>query len=280
MDIIGSASVSTTVEQLVEGAQKQLVLVTPYFKPWDRIGRAIKAAKTRGVVVLLLLRGGEDRAKQEAHARDFLTIGVHVGFLSRLHAKIYMTESEVIVTSMNLYDDSALNSWEVAIRFRADVDEAAYKEVKARIAELGKRADEEAQVAALEKAHGDPVLAMAQKWRAENPTQVRAAPVAAPRAAASRPSSPSRASAKGHCIRCSTPGAVQRRPTAVPGLLQGVGEVREPRLQGGALPLVREGEGHVDGEAAVQGVLGRAGVDDADLRLLFITHEAPAGRGT
>lgn len=183
MEILGTSTVSSAVESLVERAQKGLFIVTPYFKPWDRIGRAIKGAKTRNVEVVLLLRGGEDRAKGEERAKEFRTHGVKVAYLSRLHAKIYVSESEVIVTSMNLYEESALNSFEVAIRLTKEADEAAFRQVVQQVAELAKKADEESKVAAREQAAMGPIAAVHAR--------VTGQAVPTP--------------AKGTCIRCAKP---------------------------------------------------------------------------
>lgn len=189
MEIIGTSSVSNAVEGLIGNARQQLILVTPYFKPWDRVGKEIKSAKVRGVNVLMLLRGGDDRSKQEEKAREFNALGVKVGYLSRLHAKIYVSESEAIVTSMNLYEESALNSWEVAIRFRKDVDLDAYKEVMSQVIELCRRCDAEAKVAALEKPKVD---------LTPNPTRRPASVVTASGLVKAR------ANSQGFCIRCAT----------------------------------------------------------------------------
>jgi hypothetical protein len=87
---------------------------------------------------------------------------------------------------MNLYDDSALNSWEVAVRFHKDADEAAYAEVAARLKELGKKCSEEAKVLRMEreKATNESVVAAA----------IAQIVPALARQAARVPT--------GHCIRC------------------------------------------------------------------------------
>lgn len=216
MEILGTSSVSGAVESLVERAQKGLFIVTPYFKPWDRISRSIKGAKTRNVEVLLLLRGGDDRAKGEERARAFRTHGVKVAYLSRLHAKIYLSETEVIVTSMNLYDDSALNSFEVAIRLTKEADADAYRQVAQQVVDLAKRADEETKVTARELAvAASPMAAVhagvagqappparpaAAKLAAAKPAPIRAAP--APSRSVAPASAPRVAAC---CIRCSEP---------------------------------------------------------------------------
>lgn len=189
MEIIGNSVVGAAVETLIDRTQKGLFIVTPYFKPWDRVARGIKVARSRNAEVLILLRGGEDYSKSAAAAADFIPHGVKFGFLSRLHAKVYLNETEAILTSMNLYADSAQNSYEVAVRYTKAEDEEAYKQVAEQLKDLFRRASEEAKVAAVERAanvvpKATPVASIAA--------------VHAARSAVVAPKSP----ALGHCIRC------------------------------------------------------------------------------
>lgn len=188
MDILGNA-VSTAVEDLVNGAKVLLVIVTPYFDPWDRVGRGIKAAKTRNVRVSMLLRGGKGRGEREAASREYLDLGIGVKFLNRLHAKVYINESELIVTSLNLLKTSALDSFEVGVRFRRVGDEAQYNEVVAQVAQLIARADQDVKVAAMEQARAPGSVTRAILGLVDG--------TAAPSAKGAGRSK------RGHCVRCS-----------------------------------------------------------------------------
>jgi len=59
--------------------------------------------------------------------------GATVYAVDKLHAKIYMNESTVIVTSMNLLESSSKNSKELAIRID---DENGKKEIRSYIQQL------------------------------------------------------------------------------------------------------------------------------------------------
>lgn len=189
MEILGNSVVGGAVETLIDRTQKALFIVTPYFKPWDRVARGIKVARSRNAEVVILLRGGEDRAKSAAAAADFIPHGVKFGYLSRLHAKVYINEAEAILTSMNLYADSAQNSYEVAVRYTKAEDEEAYKQVAGQVMDLIRRASEEAKVAAVERA------------ASVAPKAAPVASIAAVHAARSAAVAPKPA-APGHCIRC------------------------------------------------------------------------------
>ncbi len=147
MDVLSSTDISREVLALIEGAKQVLILVSPYFDPWDRLATEIKRAANRpGIKVVLLLRGGEDRAKQEEKSRDIAAAGVRVAFLARLHAKVYISESQAIVTSMNLLKSSALDSWELAIRAHAKLDTAQFNDIVAHTKGLMERAKDEQEI--------------------------------------------------------------------------------------------------------------------------------------
>ena len=191
MDVLSSTDISREVLALIEGAKQVLILVSPYFDPWERLTTEIKRAANRpGMKVVLLLRGGDDRAKQEEKARELGTVGVKIVFLARLHAKVYISESQAIVTSMNLLKSSALDSWELAIRAHAKQDTVLFNEVVAHTKGLMDRAKDEHEIAS--------------KVRTASSVASLAAMVDGARSAAPpKKAAPARGRAKvGHCIRC------------------------------------------------------------------------------
>ena len=149
MEILSGTEISSQVIALIENARKIVVLVTPYFDPWGRLTTAIKAARAQhDVKVRLLLRGGEDRAKQEEKAQELISFGAEVSFLDRLHAKVYISETQAIMTSMNLLKSSALDSWEMGMRASATTDAAIFEQIVQAAADLMKRAQADSKITA------------------------------------------------------------------------------------------------------------------------------------
>lgn len=186
--ILGTTETPSAIENLINQAKTHLYLVTPYFKPSERVGKAILTAKVvRKANVVMILRGGDDRAKQAANAKPFVEAGVVVAYLSRLHAKLYVNEEEAILTSMNLYEESATNSYEVGVRYPKATSLEAFQAIVGQIQELAHRADEETQLAQASRAATAPA--------SRTPATLRA-PAPAPKARLAR------AAPAGHCIRC------------------------------------------------------------------------------
>lgn len=211
MDVLSSTQISAEVLNLIESAKQVLVLVSPYFDPWDRLLQEIRRATLRpGLKVVLLLRGGDDRAKQEEKARELASLGVQVSYLSRLHAKVYLNERQALVTSMNLLKSSALDSWELALRLDAVQDAAAFHQVVKATSELLQRAKDEekvANVAALQNAAGALLSSVTEQVVPTLAKQV-AASLAGPKkrpTLTAPPDARPRAKARvsvGFCVRC------------------------------------------------------------------------------
>jgi phosphatidylserine/phosphatidylglycerophosphate/cardiolipin synthase-like enzyme len=200
VEVIAGPRVSVDVLELIERAQDKLLLVSPYFKPWGRLEQSIQnAVMARGVDTTLLLRGGRDRKKQYNAAKPIEEAGAHLVFLKRLHAKVYLSESEAVLTSMNLLESSALDSWEIAMRISKDKDAGIYEDV---VAQCEKMMLQAAQAAAREK-----VSSMREKmagFGTELFSAVTSGPSKGQAATKDSPKSSKSASSgeKGSCIRC------------------------------------------------------------------------------
>ncbi len=115
MEILFGPEIPVRLVRQIEQAQKLIVLVSPYFDPWHHLTMAVRnAIAVRGVRVVLILRGGEDRARQEEKASAFAALGVSIKFVERLHAKLYICDDTAFITSLNLLRSSMEGSYELA----------------------------------------------------------------------------------------------------------------------------------------------------------------------
>lgn len=125
---VAGRSIRTAIEQMVDRAEAIVVLITPYFKPWEGLVKALARARLRGVQVRLLIR--EDDDDSAIRAGPLGKAGVIVQKLERLHAKIYITEKQAMVTSANLYAPMERESWDVALCFDKNLDPINYEEIE------------------------------------------------------------------------------------------------------------------------------------------------------
>jgi hypothetical protein len=116
-----------SIHRLVRAARRGLVLVSPYFDPWEEIADYIETALGRGTRVMIVIREGQQNAEEAAE--DFEDRGAIIRSVPDLHAKLYLSEMEAISTSMNLLTSSANTAVEIGHVFDAVSDEQHYRQL-------------------------------------------------------------------------------------------------------------------------------------------------------
>lgn len=111
MRIIPPYQISSEILNLINQAEKYIVLVSPYvnFKNWDGIKQEIRKAKQRGIKIEFITRYDVDNNKSW---EEIEKLGIRPKLIKNLHAKLYYNEKCGIVTSMNLLTSSNLNAIE------------------------------------------------------------------------------------------------------------------------------------------------------------------------
>lgn len=108
-ELVDTKNTEAKLLNLISTAQKRLFLVTP----WATLGelgsirRAILLALQRGVETTLVVRD-EDKtlATVIEDAQELLAAGMKLFSVHRLHAKIYWSEEQALLTSANLIEGS------------------------------------------------------------------------------------------------------------------------------------------------------------------------------
>ena len=107
--------------RLVREARRSVTLISPYLDLWTHLEDALDQAINRGIAVTFVVR--EDR-ERKPKSEDWLSRRkVKVLRLPWLHAKIYLNESTVVVSSMNITDVSTTNAHDFAMIVREKADE-------------------------------------------------------------------------------------------------------------------------------------------------------------
>jgi hypothetical protein len=96
------------IEEVIDTAHRQLVLLTPYVKLTHSLDRRLRGADERGVQISLVCRFAS-LAPAEA---DFLADleNLHLFDDPHLHAKCFLNERGMVLTSLNLYAASHTNN--------------------------------------------------------------------------------------------------------------------------------------------------------------------------
>ncbi len=127
MKIIPPYKISSEILNLINQAEKYVVLVSPYvnFRNWGAIKQEIDKALKRGIKIEFFTRFDVDNNKSWEQINE---LGIQPKLVKNLHAKLYYNEKCGIVTSMNLLTSSNLSAIEFGTIFNTsdEVNELKY----------------------------------------------------------------------------------------------------------------------------------------------------------
>ncbi len=118
LKIVSTMGTSFNIEEVISKARKYIVIVTPYLKITPPILIRLMGADRRGVKILLVYGKSEISKEEQSKLKNFENLNLY--FLDNLHAKCYLNESFGIMTSMNLYEYSQINNFELGLLFNFD----------------------------------------------------------------------------------------------------------------------------------------------------------------
>ncbi len=133
--IFTDGQISSAVLDILRNAGKWVILVSPYnkFMSWGHFSIALENAVKQGVKVTMFYREG----KRDENIDWLMNQGASVYAVEDLHAKIYMNETQVLITSMNLLEGSAKGSREICISIE---EEKLHKDIHDYVEDLSQHA--------------------------------------------------------------------------------------------------------------------------------------------
>lgn len=120
-------SSSSSIERIINNAERRVVLISPFIKIDDPLFRCLKDANKKRVNIIVLYgkkKELESNIKERLSTLDCLILR----FLENVHAKCFYNESEMVITSLNLYDFSEVNNEEMGVLLTRTEDESAFLE--------------------------------------------------------------------------------------------------------------------------------------------------------
>lgn len=125
------------IEAVITSAQSRLVLITPFVQITDAHARRLRDAAARGVKTVLVCR--HDSLKPDVQAFFAGLDGCEVYDDPSLHAKCFVGERGLVLTSLNLYGASEQNN-EMGVWLDAEDDRRAYTDAVAEAASIQQHA--------------------------------------------------------------------------------------------------------------------------------------------
>lgn len=104
MKILNPEENITSIISLIENAQKFVVIVSPFndLAGWDKLKNAINKASENNIAVTYFVREGEG-------SNGIKGLNVKIYEVPLLHAKMFFTESEALISSGNLTNHPDIN---------------------------------------------------------------------------------------------------------------------------------------------------------------------------
>ena len=101
------------IENVIINAKKKLVLVSPYLQISKTFFERLKDAVNKDVKIKIIY--GKDELKPNEKNSLAELKNVELFYFENLHAKCYFNESEMVITSMNMYEFSEKNNREMGV---------------------------------------------------------------------------------------------------------------------------------------------------------------------
>jgi len=137
---LGTTATNYHLEQLIKEARERLIIISPYLKFNERF-KTLLEDKDRMKIDVRIIYGKSELAPKEINWLGSLE-SVRTSFRQNLHAKCYMNEQAVIITSMNLYEFSQLNNDEMGVLILREEEPALYKDVYDEVQTLIRSSDQ------------------------------------------------------------------------------------------------------------------------------------------
>lgn len=117
--------ISSQLEELIQTADKMLYLVSPFLKLSDDFQELINS-RNKNEKKTIIIYGKYELTPEQL---KFLTglRHVYLKFHKNLHAKCYLNDSKLIITSLNFYEYSMINNKEIGVLF--DVNNPGDQEI-------------------------------------------------------------------------------------------------------------------------------------------------------
>lgn len=121
-----TASVASSIEDIIRKASSHLVLVTPFLKLNRHLIERLQDAERRKVQMTIIY-GKEELAQNQLKILTKLN-NLELLYCENLHAKCYYNENIMVISSMNLYEFSEKNNREMGVLIHKEEDSALFSD--------------------------------------------------------------------------------------------------------------------------------------------------------
>ncbi|ADF53008.1 MAG: hypothetical protein CMP13_09760 [Zunongwangia sp.] len=116
--------ITNKINKLIKNASNNIYIVSPYLKISNTLYERLNDASKRGVYITIIY--GKDKLNSKDFKRLGDLININIYYYHNLHAKCYFNDSEMVITSMNMYEFSEKNNREMGIYINKSNDNSTF----------------------------------------------------------------------------------------------------------------------------------------------------------
>lgn len=120
--------VAHKIEDIIIEARSHIYLVSPFLQISKTFFERLRDAEKRGVEITIIYGKDELKPNEKNTLAELATLKTY--FFENLHAKCYFNESELIITSMNMYAFSEANNREMGVLISKVEDSEIYNKAR------------------------------------------------------------------------------------------------------------------------------------------------------
>ena len=125
-EFLTTKDTASAVERILRRAAERIVLVTPYLSLSPMHVERMRDADQWGVPITIIYRKGKLRAADRNKLQELEHLSLYS--LENLHAKCFLNEHQAVIGSLNLYEYSEANNWEMGVLLTREEDAQAYQD--------------------------------------------------------------------------------------------------------------------------------------------------------
>lgn len=124
-EFLTTKGIAYNLENIIIGAKKKLILVSPYLQISETFYHRLKDASKRGIAIKIIF-GKDELDYKEKNAIAELE-NVELFYFQNLHAKCYFNENTMVITSMNMYAFSENTNREMGVLINRAKDKELFE---------------------------------------------------------------------------------------------------------------------------------------------------------
>lgn len=159
MKILNTSGINFYLENIIENSLSNLYLISPYIKLCERIKELIKEKNKNGTHIHVIY--GKEINTPDLNWLKGLG-NMEIKFCPNLHAKCYANENYILISSLNLYEFSQINNYELGIIINKTETPELYNEAHKEIIKI-KKASKDIEIKKTEKTEKLTSSALAKK---------------------------------------------------------------------------------------------------------------------